>query len=71
MKKGNWIKLKCKTGHGKNRIREHCEDWLVDIITEGEAMLRSQHKTFKVGSDLHFDGRWVDLPTDNNFEIIE
>tara|TARA_Y100001951_G_scaffold86913_1_gene77614 strand:- start:1339 stop:1581 length:243 start_codon:yes stop_codon:yes gene_type:complete len=68
---GNWITLKGITGHGKNRIREHGDKWLVEKKCDNKLMLRSRHETFKAGGVMHFDGRWVDIPTDKNFEITE
>jgi hypothetical protein len=68
---GKWIRLKGISGHGKNRIREHGDIWLVDMIIEDKAMLRSRHMTFKAGGEMHFDGRWINIPVDKNFEIIE
>ena len=68
---GNWITLKGLTGHGKNRIREHGDKWLVEKKCDNKLMLRSRHETFKADGVMHFDGRWVDIPTDKNFEITE
>ena len=69
---GKWVRLKGISGHGKNRIREHGDVWLVKVIghRETRVMLRSKDKTFKAGSENHFDGRWIDVPTDKNFEVI-
>jgi hypothetical protein len=71
MKKGNWIKLRGLTGHGKNRIREHGENWIIEEIRDSRLMLRSKNNTFHVGGKAFPDGRWIDLPSDKNFEIIE
>ena len=68
---GNWITLKGITGHGKNRIREHGDKWLVEKKCDNKLMLRSRNETFKAGGVMHFDGRWGDIPTDKNFEITE
>ena len=67
---GKWVRLKGITGHGKNRIREHGDVWLVVAHTGNRVSLRSRNKTFIVGGVNHFDGRWIDLPTDKNFEVI-
>ena len=67
-----WVRLKGISGHGKNRIREHGDLWLVVMKTPNDkVLLRSKAKTFKMPSGMkHFDGRWIDLPTDKNFEVI-
>ena len=67
---GKWVRLKGISGHGKNRIREHGDVWLVQMVWINKIMLRSKDLTFKVGGELHFDGRWVNIPTDKNFEIV-
>ena len=70
-----WVRLKGISGHGKNRIREHGDLWLVIWVKDHKVMLRSKDLTFKAkgpkGTEMHFDGRWIDLPTDKNFEIVE
>ncbi len=68
---GKWIRLKGKSGHGKNRIREHGDIWLVVHVDTNKVMLRSRNKTFKVGDEMHHDGRWIDQGVDKNFEIVE
>ena len=68
---GKWIRLKGKSGHGKNRIREHGDLWLVVHVDTNKVMLRSRNKTFKCGGELWHDGRWIDSPTDKNFEVVE
>ena len=75
MKKDDWIKLKGLTGHGKNRVREHGEDWKIQEIRGSRIMVKSKNETFKVGegakSFMVPDGRWLDIPTDKNFEIVK
>ena len=68
---GQWIRLKGKSGHGKNRIREHGDLWLVVHVDTNKVMLRSRNRTFKIGGVMHHDGRWIDQGIDKNFEIIE
>ena len=50
-----WIRLKGKSGHGKNRIREHGDLWLVVHVDTNKVMLRSRNKTFKAGDEMHHD----------------
>ena len=68
---GQWIRLKGKSGHGKNRIREHGDLWLVVHVDTNKVMLRSRNKTFKAGDEMHHDGRWIDNGIDKNFEVVE
>ncbi len=74
---GKWIRLKGISGHGKNRIREHGDLWLIVFVDVNKVMLRSRNKTFKVRSvtghegEMHHDGRWIDNGIDKNFEIVE
>ena len=66
-----WIRLKGISGHGKNRIREHGDLWLVESVDGSKIHLRSRNKTFKAGDEMHHDGRWIDQGVDKNFEIVE
>tara|TARA_A200000159_G_scaffold157617_1_gene173928 strand:- start:517 stop:738 length:222 start_codon:yes stop_codon:yes gene_type:complete len=67
--KGDWVKLKAKTRHGKNRINQHGNHWLVLNVDKFKGQpalsLRSQKQTDKG----HFDGRWVLIKDDDNFEM--
>lgn len=68
---GKWIRLKGISGHGKNRIREHGDIWLVVHVDVNKVHLRSRNKTFKAGGEMFHDGRWIDNGIDKNFEIVE
>ena len=68
---GEWIRLKGISGHGKNRIREHGDLWLIEAVVGDRARLRSKEKTFRCGGEMHHDGRWLDLPWDQDFEKVE
>ncbi len=77
---GKWVRLKSKSDHGKNRIREHGDLWLVAHVDVNKVMLQSLCKTFKVGDEMHHGncgrsncnyGRWIDQGVDENFEIVE
>ena len=68
---GKWIRLKGKTQHGKNRINQHGDIWLVVHVDVWKVMLRSRDKTFKAGGEWHHDGRWIKNGIDKNFEIVE
>ena len=68
---GKWIRLKGKTQHGKNRINQHGDIWLVVHVDVWKVMLRSRNKTFKAGGVMHHDGRWIKNGIDKNFEVVE
>ena len=70
MQVGDWIELKGKTRHGKNRVHQHGTCWFVEKITGGRAMLRSENKTEGTRDSRGFDGRWIKLKDDPNFEVI-
>ena len=64
---GKWVLLKGKTRHGKNRINQHGDMWLIEKVStfqgQPSMLLRSENKTDKGD----FDGRWVLLRDDPNF----
>lgn len=78
LNQGDWIILEPKTKHGKDRIAQHGNRWLVTELREGKAILQSKNKTFSVRTrdadrtkewttrKIH-DGRWIDLHNDVNF----
>ena len=69
MQVGDWIKLKGKTRHGKNRVHEHGPNWLIEEVRQGAMMLLSESNTLKVASDQWVrDGRWVKLKVVQIFE---
>lgn len=75
MKVGDLVKLKAKTRHGENRIRQHGDIWTVMLISpshmKGQIFLSSQEETFAVDDEASHDHRWVHLKNDKNFEIVE
>ncbi len=64
---GKWVLLKGKTRHGKNRINQHGDMWLIESVANFQGqpamLLRSENKTDKG----EFDSRWVLLRDDPNF----
>ena len=74
MRQGDTITLEPKTRHGKNRVNEHGADWIVmnTVRFKGQPAvhLRSVDKTFKMGQAWTFDGRWVLINNDPDFDII-
>jgi len=62
---GKWLLLTGITVHGKNRIREHGDGWLIEKVEGCRALLRSRELS-KHRSPV-FDRRWIDLPLDKNF----
>jgi len=67
---GKWIRLQGISGHGKNRIHEHGDIWLVEHVGESKVRLRSHKKTFKIGDEMHHDGRWIVQGVDKNFKVV-
>lgn len=67
MKKKDRIVLEGISRHGKNRIHQHGNVWLLDEVRGDRMRLLSEHKTFKVGDHTMHDGRWVLLKNDPNF----
>ena len=71
MKLGDKITLKGKSLKGKNRIGQHGKEWEVVLITPTRVCLVSMNKTFKMPDKTwSTDMRWIDLPTDRDFEIV-
>ena len=78
---GRWIVLKGKTRHGKNRINEHGERWLIKEVSTFQGapamILESENETFSLRSRGNpkeewqtkwtHDERWVLLRDDPNF----
>ena len=73
--KGNWIILKGITAYGKKYIQKYGSNWYVERDCGNRWMLRSKYKTFKLGRNWHDDDLahtifWINVPNDNNFEIL-
>ena len=68
---GKWVLLKGKTRHGKNRINQHGDMWVIESVEvfQGQPamMLRSKNKTEGSKENKGFDNRWVLLRDDPNF----
>jgi hypothetical protein len=73
VKPGDKVKLKGKTKHGKNRVREQGHTWVVV-----KTMLAHESSFAPVGTeiallradkrpDLHW--RWVEVENDKNFDV--
>ena len=63
------LKLKGKTGHGKNRIREHGTDWKVLTDADIGILGRSHPSQFPpIRSLMTGEWRWFD---DVNFEVVD
>ena len=62
------IKLKGKTGHGKNRIREHGELWEVLEFPTGVVSMTPKVPGTPIKSVKTGEERWLD---EKNFEIVE
>ena len=72
--KATWVELVGKTRHGKNRINQHGNKWLVMEVGKFQGQpalaLRSFDKTEGPKGNKGFDSRWVLLENDPNFVIF-
>ena len=70
-KKGNSVLLKGKTRHGKNRINQHGEEWVIETVGKFRGQpalnLHSLSKTEGPKHNKQHDLRWVLLQDDPNF----
>ena len=83
-KKGDWLKLKGITRHGKNRIHQHGEWWEVNTVGTFEGftavLLNSRNETFAIRgrgnskeewkTTMIHDQRWVHIKEDKNFQVV-
>lgn len=74
-KKGDWLKLKGITRHGKNRIQQHGDWWEIDAVGTFNGfpavLLNSRNETFNIGKGHKSrDQRWVHIKEDKDFEAI-
>ena len=74
IKERNRILLKGKTRHGKNRIHQHGDFWIVKNVSrfrgQPAIVVQSDHKTEGPKDNKGFDSRWVLLQNDPNFLIF-
>ena len=74
IKEGNRILLKGKTRHGKNRIHQHGDFWIVKNVSRFRGQpaiaVQSEHKTEGPKDNKGFDSRWILLQNDPNFLIF-
>ena len=73
-KKGDWLKLKGITRHGKNRIHQHGEWWEVDAVGTFDGFpavrLNSRNETFNIGKGRKCrDQRWFHMQNDKDFKL--
>jgi len=65
------IKLKPKSRHGKNRIDQHGESWIVEKENTTTFFLRSLNKTWRSTSGtMEHDKRQVLKVNDLDFEVL-
>lgn len=67
LEEDGWVTLKGKTRHGKNRINQHGERWMIIELRNGKMLVESSEKTEGPKDNKGFDWRWVDLHDDPNF----
>lgn len=69
------VVLRGKTRHGKNRLNQHGETWIVieEKTFQGQPAirLRSTKKTEGQAGKKGFDTRWVLIDNDRDFEIVD
>ena len=65
---GCFVKLKGKTRHGKNRIHEHGDVWLVLGLPEGVINATPMPTWPAIKSDTTGESRWFD-PVNFEFEV--
>tara|TARA_Y100001963_G_C6750274_1_gene433824 strand:- start:707 stop:934 length:228 start_codon:yes stop_codon:yes gene_type:complete len=68
LKPGEIIKLKGLTLHGKNRIREHGEEWIVLEDADIGVTFRSHPRGTPICSVQTNEWRWLD---NKNFQIVK
>lgn len=72
MKAGDKVKLTGKTKHGKNRVREQGQDWVVVKVAKNKLLSDSWEKDFALlmqPDNQSEDWRWVAVQDDKNFDI--
>ena len=68
---GDTITLRGLTQHGRNRINQHGDKWLVKKIEFGSVFVESTGDTFSMPGGKVKDSRWVDISWDKDFSIVE
>lgn len=72
MKAGDKVKLTGKTKHGKNRVREQGQDWVVVKVAKNKLLSDSWEKDFALlmqPDNQSEDWRWVAVQDDKNFDV--
>ena len=65
---GSWVTLRGKTPHAKNRVEQHGSAWLVLEVGDDRMRVRSAEKTEGPKRRKRYDGRWVWLVDDVDYE---
>ena len=65
---GNWVTLTGKTIHAKNRLEQNGNAWLVTEVGRDKMRVRSAQMTEGPRRKKRFDGRWLWLEDDNDFD---
>ena len=72
MKAGDKVKLTGKTKHGKNRVREQGQDWIVVKTDNNLEFADSREQEFallRAEERPHEHWRWVAVQNDKNFLV--
>ena len=63
IEEGDLVNLVAHTRHGKNRLNQHGNPWVILGMRNGRMLLQSNGPTDRG----EFDWRWVDLHDDRDF----
>jgi len=71
----DWVRLKGLTRHGKNRVEQHGDRWEVRQVGkfngQDALLIESEFCTFKLGERKIRNWTWLNIPEDNDYEIVE
>jgi len=71
IQKNDVIILSGKSNHGKNRINQHGDMWIVDLVDSHHLRIHSLNKTFKDGpGKWSHDIRRIAIKDDPDFKIL-
>lgn len=68
LKEGYWVSLTPKTKVGSLRIDINGSLWMVREVEEDKILLKSANRTFGPKNKKTYDGMWIWIEDDPNFE---
>ncbi len=69
MEVGQTITLIGISRHGKNRVNELGDQWIVDRISDNVICCNDGKAALLISKINKLESRWLSLPTDKNFKI--